>query len=101
LTRDAPPATIVDFVSGARLGNAFEPVLRRLEPEVDAALRVMSEFGQASLTGSGSGCFLRFETQQAALQARAKLPGGWSSWVAAGVSRSPLMAALEVGGTPD
>src|SRR5690606_37523202 len=32
LTRNAAPATISDFVSGAGLGNAFEPVLRRREP---------------------------------------------------------------------
>lgn len=101
LTREAPPATILDFVSGARLGNAFEPVLRRLEPAVDATLRVMSELGQACLTGSGSGCFLRFETREAALQARAALPGEWRSWVAEGVSRSPLLAALDAGATPD
>ena len=38
LTRDAAPATIADFVSGIALGNAFEPVLRRREPAVEAAL---------------------------------------------------------------
>src|SRR5699024_11031756 len=32
LTRHAAPATIADFLSGAPLGNAFEPVLRRREP---------------------------------------------------------------------
>lgn len=101
LTRDAPPATIVDFVSGARLGNAFESVLRRLQPAVDATLRIMSEHGQACLTGSGSGCFLRFDTREAALQARAALPDEWRSWVATGVSRSPLLAALEASVTPD
>ena len=101
LTRDAPPATILDFVSGASLGNAFEPVLRRLEPAVDATLRVMSELGQACLTGSGSGCFLRFDTRDAALQARAALPGEWRSWVAEGVSRSPLLTALDASATPD
>ena len=101
LTRDAPPATMLDFISGASLGNAFEPVLRRLEPVVDATLRVMSELGQACLTGSGSGCFLRFETREAALQARAALPGEWHSWVAAGVARSPLLAALDASATPD
>ena len=57
LTRDAAPATIADFVSGIALGNAFEPVLRRLQPAVDAALTVLSQFGQACLTGTGSGCF--------------------------------------------
>lgn len=94
LTRDAAPATIVDFVSGAALGNAFEPVLRRLQPAVDAALTVMSKYGQACLTGTGSGCFLRFQSQAAATEVQAKLPDHLRSWVVAGARQSPLLDAL-------
>src|SRR5690606_16333056 len=42
LTRDAAPATISNFVSGAPLGNAFEPVLRRREPAVEAAFAALA-----------------------------------------------------------
>jgi len=94
LTRDAAPATIVDFVSGAALGNAFEPVLRRLQPAVDAAMTVLSQHGQACLTGTGSGCFLRFDSQAAAAKVQAKLPGHLRSWVVAGAAESPLRGAL-------
>ena len=95
LTRDAAPATIVDFVSGIALGNAFEPVLRRLQPAVDAALGVLSQYGQACLTGTGSGCFLRFQSQAEALGVQARLPAHLRSWVVAGAVKSPLLDAMD------
>ena len=95
LTRDAAPATISDFVSGVPLGNAFEPVLRRREPAVDAALAALSRLGDARLTGSGSGCFVEFPTQAAAQAALAALPAGFVAWLAPGADRSPLHRALE------
>jgi len=94
LTRDAAPATIADFVSGAALGNAFEPVLRRLQPAVDAALSALAEHGQAHLTGTGSGCFVRFNAALEAMQAQSILPASLKSRVVAGVQHSPLLDAL-------
>lgn len=101
LTRDAPPATIVDFVSGSVTGNAFEPVVRRRQPAVGAVLTELSRHGQACLTGTGSGCFVRFASQSQAQDAQAALPAGWTSHVAAGASRSPLLDALEAMAEPD
>lgn len=95
LTRDAPPATIADFVSGTALGNAFEPVVRRLQPAVDRALRELARHGQACLTGTGSGCFVRFASESAARQAQQALPAELGSRVVAGAHRSPLLDALE------
>lgn len=94
LTRDASPATIADFVSGAELGNAFEAVLRRREPAVDAVLTTLSRFGVARVTGTGAGCFVAFGSRAQAEAALAALPPGLKAWVAAGVERSPLQAAL-------
>lgn len=93
LTRDAAPATIADFLSGAPLGNAFEPVLRRREPAVEAAFAALARVGTPRLTGTGSGCFVEFATRDAAEAARAALPAGLVAWTAAGVARSPLPAA--------
>lgn len=95
LTRDTPVAKIEDFASGALVGNVFEPVLRRREPAVEAVLAALSHIGQARLTGSGSGCFVEFDSQAAAEQGRAKLPKELRARVAAGVMRSPLLEALE------
>ncbi|MBC7657515.1 MAG: 4-(cytidine 5'-diphospho)-2-C-methyl-D-erythritol kinase [Frankiaceae bacterium] len=94
LTRDAAPATIADFASGAALGNAFEPVLRRLQPAVDTALSALAPYGQACLTGTGSGCFVRFNSESEAMQARFALPASMKSRVVAGVEHSPLLDAL-------
>ncbi|MCL7715203.1 4-(cytidine 5'-diphospho)-2-C-methyl-D-erythritol kinase [Stenotrophomonas mori] len=95
LTRDAAPAKIADFASGTDFGNAFEPVLRRREPAVEAVFQALSRVGRARLTGSGSGCFVEFATRAAAEQARAGLPERLRAWVVAGAARSPLLDALE------
>lgn len=95
LTRDCPQAKIEDFASGTLVGNVFEPVLRRREPAVEAALAALSDIGTARLTGSGSGCFVEFDSQAAAEQGRAKLSKELRARVAAGVARSPLLDALE------
>jgi 4-diphosphocytidyl-2-C-methyl-D-erythritol kinase len=94
LTRDAPAATIRDFVSGSVLGNAFEPVLRRRSEAVEALLQRLSQLGPAALTGTGGGCFVRFGARADAEAALAQLPPGARAWVAEGVDVSPLHRAL-------
>lgn len=94
LTRDAPPATISDFASGAPLGNVFEPVLRRLEPAVEAVFQELSRIGRPRLTGTGSGCFVEFASRESAGAALAGLPPGLRARVVAGAPRSPLLDAL-------
>ncbi|GAB3731532.1 4-(cytidine 5'-diphospho)-2-C-methyl-D-erythritol kinase [Luteimonas pelagia] len=94
LTRDAAPATIADFVSGAVSDNAFEPLLRRREPAVEAAFEALARVGTPQLTGTGSGCFVAFDSRDAAESALAALPRGVDAWIAAGATRSPLLDAL-------
>jgi len=98
LTRDAAPATIADFVSGPGLGNAFEPVLRRREPAVQAMFDVLAQVGTPRLTGTGSACFVEFAQRDEAEAALDRLPAGLDAWLAAGVPRSPLLDALGQGG---
>lgn len=95
LTRDAAPAKMADFVSGFLLGNAFEPVLLRREPAIQATFQALAQIGTPRLTGSGSGCFVEFADRAAAVRALAALPDGMRAWVAGGVTRSPLLDALE------
>ncbi len=95
LTRDAAPATISGFISGAVRGNAFEPVLRRRHPAVETVLQALSQLGEACLTGTGGGCFVRFADRGSAEAAMRALPPGWNAWVAMAASRSPLLDALE------
>ena len=100
LTRDAAPAKISDFVSGSLLGNAFEPVVRRREPAIEAVFQALSHIGTPRLTGSGGGCFVEFADRTAAEAALALLPAGLRAWVVEGAARSPLLDALaQVRGT--
>lgn len=94
LTRNAAPAKIADFVAGSVLDNAFEPVLRRREPAVQAVFDVLAQVGRPRLTGTGSGCFVEFTDRDSAQSALARLPRGLRAWLAAGVDHSPLGAAL-------
>jgi 4-diphosphocytidyl-2-C-methyl-D-erythritol kinase len=94
LTRDSPPAKISDFAAGTALDNAFEPVLRRREPVVEAMFAELARIGVPRLTGTGSGCFVEFADPDAAQEALARLPRRLHAWVAAGVSDSPLRGAL-------
>lgn len=104
LTRNATPATISDFVSdpflqGQALGNAFEPVLRRREPAVEAAFVLLRSVGTPRLTGSGSVCFVEFADRGSAENAldalTPRLSPGQRAWIAAGAPRSPLLDALD------
>lgn len=94
LTRNAPPATLSDFVTGKVSGNVFESVLRARAPRVDAALAALSRLGTAQLTGSGGGCFLAFDSAAAADAARRQLAPDWRVWCARGVNESPLIGRL-------
>ena len=103
LTRDAAPATISDFVSGTVLDNAFESVLRRREPAVEALFIELARIGRPRLTGSGSVCFVEFAHRGSAEDALAGLPPGINAWLARGAERSPLLDAVEnfkVGASP-
>lgn len=93
LTRNAPPAKMSDFVSGHLLGNAFEPVLRRREPAIEAVFQALARIGTPRLTGSGSGCFVEFAQRAQAEAALAEL-SGVRAWLAPGAARSPLQDAL-------
>ena len=101
LTRNAAPAKIAGFLSGTSpfgglLDNAFEPVLRRREPAVEALFAQLARIGTPRLTGSGSGCFVEFAERGAAETALASLPPGTDAWLARGADRSPLLDAMEV-----
>ena len=95
LTRDTPPITIRDFLSGA-VGNDCEPVVRQRFPVVDEAFRVLAAQGLSPrMSGTGASVFAPCASESAARQARAALPAGWRAVVARGLNRSPLLAHLE------
>lgn len=94
LTRDQKLVKIAGYVSGSLLENAFEPVVRQLQPRIDSVFRQMARFGKVALTGTGGGCFMRFASQEAAAAAQDGLSGGYRSWVVKSAPESPLLRAL-------
>lgn len=95
LTKNARPATIGDFATGAASENAFEPVLRKREPLIDQVFHELNRFGKPRLTGTGSGSFIEFASRQQAQAAYEALPRDWKAWVVEGAEHSPLITALE------
>lgn len=98
LTRDTPETTIKGFVSGGG-HNDCEAVVRRLYPEVGAALDWLADRAPEGgrLTGTGGCVFAQFATAAAADGVLAQLPGRWTGFVARGVAESPLLARLGAG----
>lgn len=94
LTRDSPPATISDFVAGRLGGNAFEAVLRRLEPDVDAVFQALQPWASPRLTGSGSAVFVECAARAQAEALLPRVPEHCRSWVVQGAARSPLLDAV-------
>ena len=98
LTRDTPKTTIKGFVSaGGR--NDCEPVVRRLYPEVGAALDWLAPRARdgARLTGTGGCVFARFDSAAAAEAVLAVMPARWTGFVARGVGESALLARCRAG----
>lgn len=95
LTRHTPPLTIARF-SQADAGNNFEPLVRRLYPEVGEALDWLSSFSRAYLTGTGASVFARFASQVEAESVAKQVSDNWQVFIAQGVNRSPLLEALDV-----
>ncbi len=94
LTRTQKLVKIAGYVSGSLLDNAFEPVVRQLQPRINRVFESMAGCGKVALTGTGGGCFMRFDSKEAALGAQAKLPDGYRSWVVKSASESPLLQAV-------
>jgi 4-diphosphocytidyl-2-C-methyl-D-erythritol kinase len=94
LTRDSPVITIAGFLqAGGR--NDCEPVVRKLYPQVAAALDWLGRFGPARLTGTGSCVFAAMADVAQAEAALTAVPAGWQGWVTRGLNRSPLAARLQ------
>lgn len=96
LTRTQKLVKIESYVSGSLLENAFEPVVRALQPRIDSVFVAMSGFGKVALTGSGGGCFMRFDSAELAVEAQAHLPDDLRSWVVASAPESTLHQALRL-----
>ncbi len=77
LTRDTPASTIRAELAGSG-HNDFEPLVRRLYPDIDKAFRLSSPYGNARLTGTGACLFMSMQNKEmaehAAMSIRNNLP---------------------------
>jgi 4-diphosphocytidyl-2-C-methyl-D-erythritol kinase len=79
LTPYSPAITIRDFHAG-RGRNDLEPVVRRLYPEVDNALKWLGNFGDARMTGSGACVFLPVTDEESGREIVAQCPMVLAGW---------------------
>ena len=93
LTRNSPLITIrAFFESGGR--NDCEPVVRARYPEVAEALDWLARSAPARLTGTGSCIFAACASAIEAERLAARVPDRWTSFVARGLSVSPVHELL-------
>lgn len=98
LTRDSKMLKMSAFLEQgqtAMFRNDCEPLVRKLYPEVDHALTVLSGFCNARMTGTGACIYASFDTEQEARQVCNSLPGNLQALISKGVNRSPLFQALD------
>jgi 4-diphosphocytidyl-2-C-methyl-D-erythritol kinase len=74
--------------------NDCQQLVRRLYPQVDKALKVLDNFGEARLTGTGACAFVSFDSAAQARNAQRELPEEWTNILARGINRSPLPKEL-------
>ena len=93
LTRNSPLITI-RALSPDLARNDCEPVVRSRYPAVAAALDWVGARARARLSGTGSCVFAAFASAAEAERVAARVPDEWTAFVARGLDRSPLEAAL-------
>ena len=93
LTRNSIPIKMAAFFEGSS-HNDCQQLVRRLYPQVDKALKVLDNFGEARLTGTGACAFVSFDSAAQARKAQKELPEEWTNILARGVNRSPLPKEL-------
>lgn len=90
LTGYSPPLTIRDFHEGRGLRNDLEAAVRSRYPEVDRAMRWLSEYGEPRMSGSGGCVFLKVANADRGRQILERIPKPFTGFVARGMNRHPL-----------
>lgn len=97
LTRDTKAVKMLDFsdspISFGR--NDLQVVAARAFPPVADAIKWLSDFGEARMTGSGACVFVALETEQLADQVLQRVPEQWRGWKAKAMSTHPLAHLLK------
>ena len=76
------------------LHNDCEPLVKKLCPEVEKTLQWLLKYAPSKMTGTGSCCFVEFDTQTQANDVLANLPHTWQGFVASSANTSPAHTEL-------
>jgi|TARA_Y100000310_G_scaffold341788_1_gene442134 4-diphosphocytidyl-2-C-methyl-D-erythritol kinase len=95
LTRNSSAIKIADFLR-RDAGNDCEAVVRSLYPEVDNALKWLSRWAPAKMTGTGSSVFAGFDDRLAADKVLSEVPAKWDGFITEGINDSPLHMELDL-----
>lgn len=96
LTRDSDAIRIPAFLAEATK-NDCEEVVKKLYPEVDQALKLLTEFGaHPRMTGTGACVFSTFECREDAETALKAVTNGNRAFIAKGLKHSPVHHKLGI-----
>ncbi len=93
LTRDSKPITIADFLAGSQSNDCLG-VVRDIYQSVDQALKELSCYAEARLTGTGACVFALFDSEREAKKAFSELQPKWKVYLTRCVNKSPLYLKL-------
>jgi 4-diphosphocytidyl-2-C-methyl-D-erythritol kinase len=93
LTRNCDPITIRAFLRGSGT-NVCEPVVRKLYPQVGAAIDWLNQYASARMSGTGACVFAVFDSLEQAEEVKSRIPEGWTAFVAKAMNRNPVHQRL-------
>jgi 4-diphosphocytidyl-2-C-methyl-D-erythritol kinase len=93
LTRNCDPLTIRAFLRGSGT-NVCEPVVRKLYPQVAAALDWLGQYVPARMSGTGACVFAAFDSLEQAEGVKSRVPKNWTAFVARALNVSPVHQQL-------
>ena len=94
LPRDSRAISLAEALAGCG-NNDCETVVRKRYPAMAAALEILERWGRPVMTGTGSGIFLRMESQEKAMSAAREIKTLYNVRAVNGVDRSPLHEMLD------
>lgn len=93
LTRNTPPITVASFLEKGGI-NDCQTTVSQIYPEVAEAISWLGQHADAQLTGTGACIFAALPSKSAADELLRKVPTHWQSFIAKGISRSPVVDLL-------
>ena len=95
LTRNNDPLTIRAFLRGSGT-NVFEPVVRKLHPDVGVAIDWLSQYAPARMSGTGASVFAAIDSLRQAEVVKSRVPKQWAAYIVQAMNRNPVHRQLEL-----